>query len=165
MMSAPHDKSFLRGSLTIRSPRSVLLMNPYQLPIVLCLFGVAVVFTFWPNLLEHSPVSFESRGLVHHAWHYALLASSSLTLVGMLSTRPWRLKAELIGLIGLVGAVGVNFVAMLADALGNSPEESSLNGLTLAVRFALILGFTVRAFIVATEPTVDLRETTTTLGG
>lgn len=115
-MSAPHDKSFLHGSVTIRSPRSVLLMNPYQLPIVLCLFGVAVVFTFWPTLLEHSPVSFEARGVVHHAWHYALLSSASLTLVAMFSTRAWRLKAELIGLIGLIGALGMNFVAMVADA-------------------------------------------------
>lgn len=157
-MSAPHD--LWRGAFSIRSPRSVLLLNPYQLPIVLCLFAVSVTFTFWPEVLEHTPLSFEARGIIHHLWHYALLVTSLLTLVGMFSARRWRLKAELIGVIGLIGVLGVNLVAFVADASREAP-----NGLDLAFRLGILLGFMLRAFTLVREPTVDLRETTPTVGG
>lgn len=159
-MSAPHDLHLWRGGVTIRSPRSVLLLSPYQLPVVTCLFAVTVVFTFWPEALEHTPLSFEARGAIHHVWHYAALAASLLTLVGMFSAQRWRLKAELIGLIGLIGVVGVNLVAFVAASTVETP-----NGLDLAFRLGILLGFTVRAVTLVREPTVDLRETTPTVGG
>lgn len=164
-MSAPHDKHLWHGGFSIRSPRSVALLNPYQLPIVTSLLVVSLVFTFWPEVLEHSPLSFETLGIVHHLWHYALLLGSALTLYGMLSVRRRRLKAELIGLITLIGCLAINVTAMVADALGDAPNDASLTGLGLAVRVGILLGFLVRAYIVATEPTVDLRETTTSVGG
>ena len=159
------DKKLLHGSVTIRSPRSVLLLNPYQLSVVLTLLAVSVVFTFWPETLEHSPLSFEERGVVHHVWHYTLLVGSLLTLVGMMSVRRWRLKAELIGLVLMIGALGMNLTAMVADALAANSAESSLSGVGIGVRLAVILGHTIRAYTVATEPTVDLRETNTSVGG
>lgn len=136
-----------------RSPRNVLLLQPFQLFLVVALVAVSVVFTIWPEVLEHSPVSFEKRGVVHHGWHYLLLAGSLITLAGMLSASVRRLRLELVGVCLLVGALGVNLVAVLDD-----PGASNVSGLGVALRVAAILGLTTRAYIVATEPTVRIRD-------
>lgn len=156
-MPAGHDVPLLRGTFTIRSPRSVLLLYPFQLTIVVAILAVSVTFTFWPEALEHAPVSFEQRGVIHHVWHYALLAGSGGTLWGMLSASALRLKVELIGLCLLVGALAMNLATMVADALASTSLESSgLSGLEVALRAGVIAGLVVRAFTVTVEPTVEL---------
>lgn len=144
-----HDVPLLHGTFTIRSPRSVLLLNPFQLPLVVGLLLVAVVFTIWPQALDHSPVSFEKRGLVHHVWHYTLLLGSALTLVGMLAAARWRLKAEFVGLVSLIVVAALNMIALTS-------AEGPTSGFDLALRAAVIVGLSVRAVIVVTEPTVDV---------
>lgn len=140
--------------VTLRNPREALLLNPIQLPLVAVLLAVSVVFTLWPTALDHAPVSFEERGLVHHVWHYALMVGSAATLAGMLSAGARRLRTELVGLSILIGTLGVNLVAEVAGAVEAGHAAS---GLDVALRAAAVLGLTVRAYIVATEPTVDLR--------
>lgn len=155
MKHGDRDVPLLHGSVTIRSPRNVLLLNPLQLPLVVALFTVSVVFTIWPEVLEHSPVSFEQRGFVHHFWHYTLLVGSALTLAGMMSAGPRRLRTELVGLCLLIGALGINLTSAVAAALATHPPEVS--GLVVAMESALIVGLGVRGYIVTVEPTVDLR--------
>jgi membrane-associated HD superfamily phosphohydrolase len=150
------DVPLLHGTITIRSPRSVVLLQPFQLSLVLALWIVSVIFTVWPQALEHSAISFEQRGIVHHVWHYTLLAASATTLVGMFSAGRRRLQVELIGLCLLVGALGMNLTATVADALSTPTEDASLSGIGVATRVAAILGLALRAVIVATEPTVEL---------
>lgn len=147
-MNPAHDVPLLRGTFTIRSPRSVLLLNPFQLPIVFAIAVTAVIFTIFPEVLEHSPVSFEQRGVVHHVWHYSLLLASVLTLIGMVSAGRRRLQVELVGICLLVATLGINLVALVAD--------KSISGLNIALCAGVIVGFIARAVIVATEPTVDL---------
>lgn len=153
-MPREHDVPLLHTTFTLRNPRNVLLLQPFQLFLVLALATVAVVFTIWPEALDHSPVSFERRGLVHHVWHYSLLAGSVVTLAGMLSAGPRRLRIEFTGLCLLVGVLGVNLVACLADA---SEATNMIPGLDVALRAAVISGLAVRAYIIAAEPTVNLR--------
>lgn len=157
MTSRDHDVPLLHGTFTIRSPRSVVLLQPFQLAIAVALTIVSVVFTIWPEVLDHTPVSFERRGLIHHTWHYLLLAGSVSTLAGMFSAGPRRLKIELVGLCLLIGALSINLTSAVAAALATRPPEMS--GLVVAMESAIIVGLVLRAFIVATEPTVDLRST------
>lgn len=140
--------------LSLRNPRDVLLLNPFQLPLVVGLLTAAVVFTFWPAALDHAPVSFERRGVVHHIWHYALLAGAATTLAGMLSAGTRRLRTELVGLCVLIGAMGINLLAVIADAVA---AGQAVSGFTVAVRASVIVGLLARAYIVTVEPTVDLR--------
>lgn len=153
------------GTFTLHNLRSTLLMNPIQLPLVLALMVVSITFTFWPQALDHSPVGFEQRGVVHHVWHYTLLLGSSLTLAGMLSTGRSRLQVEFIGLCLLIGMLAVNLIAMVGGAYANAePGVPPLAGMDVALRAGLILGLAVRAWTVVKEPTVDL-VTTETNGG
>lgn len=152
MTSRDHAVRLLHVAL--RNPRDVLLLNPLQLPVVVALLTVSVVFTIWPEVLEHSPVSFEQRGIIHHFWHYTLLTGAASTLFGMMSAGPRRLKAELVGLCLLIGALGINLTSAVAAALATHPPEVS--GLVVAMESALIAGLSVRAYIVTVEPTVDL---------
>lgn len=140
--------------LSLRNPRDVLLLNPFQLPLVVGLLVTSIVFTFWPAALDHAPVAFERRGVVHHVWHYALLVGAATTLAGMLSAGTRRLRTELVGLCVLIGAMGINLLAVLADALA---AEVAVSGFTVAVRASIIAGLMVRAYTVIVEPTVDLR--------
>lgn len=149
-----HDVPLLHGTFTIRNPRSVVLLQPFQLTLVLTLVAVSVVFTIWPEFLDHAPVSFERRGIVHHIHHYMLLAGATLTAVGMVSAGSRRLRTELVGLCLLIGALGVNLVAEVAHAAG---ADQAASGLDIALRVAAVVGLTLRAYIVATEPTVSLR--------
>jgi hypothetical protein len=149
------DVPLVSGTLTIRNPRRVLLLNPFQTPLVICLLLVSVTFTFWPDALEHAPVGFEERGLMHHVWHYALLLGSLTTLVGMLIASPHRMKVELIGLILLVGTMTMNFAAFIEGMSDGHPSANG-SGLGLALRLAVILGLTVRILILLRQPTVPL---------
>lgn len=88
---------------TIRSPRSIILLTPFEFVVASLLWLLAVVFTIWPAALEHAPVSFEQRGVVHHVWHFALLAGSSLLLTGLFYAGARRLQVELVGLFLTLG--------------------------------------------------------------
>ncbi len=134
----------------------MLLLYPLQFPLVLALFLVSAVFTAWPEALEHSPISFETRGFVHHIWHYTLLVGAALVLVGMLWNNRRRLQVELSGLFLLIGAMGMNFLAV---ATASGPEAP--NGLTIAVRFGVIAGLVLRAWIIISEPVVEIGTITT----
>lgn len=159
MSRGGHDVPLLRGSFTIRSPRSVLLLHPLQMPLVVSLLLISIVFTVWPQALEHDPIGFEQRGWIHHVWHYTLLAGSGVTLWGMLSAGRQRLKVELMGLSLLTGMLGMNLVAVTTEAQSGNSE---ISGLYLAFAASGIVGLLVRAYTLATEPTVDLPTVETT---
>jgi hypothetical protein len=133
-----------------------MVLHPFQLPLTLALFAVSVVFTVWPAALQHSPIGgFETQGPVHHIWHYVLMLGALLILVGMFWANTRRLTVELIGLSVLVGALMMNLIAVVALALDpGSGEEPS--GLGMTIRVGVVLGLTVRAYIIVTEPVVTL---------
>lgn len=145
--------------LSFRSPRTVALLNPFELPIVVALVLVSITFTIWPDLLDHAPVSFEQRGIVHHFWHYGLLLGSLVTLAGMMAGT-WRLRLvlELAGTSLLVGALSMNIIAVTAATVAHD-GDAAVTGLGLAVRSAVMVGFIIRAYILVSEPTVELVQT------
>jgi hypothetical protein len=149
-----------------RRLRDELLLHPYELPFVLGVLVVAIVFTAFPDLLEHTAVGFETRGAVHHLWHHSLTAGAALNLAGRW---PWivrwvgrivafcgrkladsdvGLTMQGIGLTLLLGCLALNLSA-LASA-------GQLGGLAMAIRLALMTGIAVRLFIIIRRPTVDV---------
>lgn len=157
-MNRGADVPLLRATLSIRSPRSVLLLNPYQLCIVGALFVVAVVFTIWPETLEHAPISFERNGVIHHVWHYALLASTGAVLWGMFSSSERRLRIELAGVFILAGCVGLNLTAIVFDAVER--HGTDVAGFGIGIRAGLLAALLVRAWSLVREPLVDISPTT-----
>ncbi len=140
----------------MRNMRAVILLYGVELPIIASLFVVSLVFTVWPGALEHSPISFEERGLVHHVWHYTLLAGASLVLLGMLWNNRKRLKVELMGTVLLIGATGMNLLAV-----GTEEGPDAPNGLSIAYRAGILVGLALRAWIIVSEPVVPLGTATT----
>lgn len=151
---ANDDVPLVSGTITLRNPRRVLLLNPFQTPLVVCLLAVSVVFTFWPEVLEHAPVGFEERGFVHHVWHYCLLLGAATTLVGMLVASRMRLKIELIGLILLSGTMAINLAAVVNEMV--VAHMTTAGGLGLAMRAAILAGLAMRIIIITRHPTVPL---------
>lgn len=143
------------GKLIIRSPRRVALLQPFQFPIMLMLTVVATVMIFWPEVLEHAATSFETRGIIHHIWHYGLLFGSVTALVGMVSSSVHRLKIEVIGVLVVIGMLLMNFIA-LATGDDTPDGEGPMNGLGFAIRLGVLLGLATRAFIILREPTVTI---------
>lgn len=137
-----------------KSLRRVALLHPIELPLVVCLLLVAVVFTVFPQALEHAPVSFEQRGLVHHAWHYSLLMGAGLAAFGLFTCdiRRGRL-VQVAGFTLLVAALAMNLVALIAAETSGDPRVD-LSGLTIAIRVALIIGLLTRMWITAAQPTI-----------
>ncbi len=119
-----------------------MVLMPFQLPLMLAIFMVSVVFTIWPDALQHSPISFEKQGLVHHIWHYSLMLGALLVLIGLFWTSPRRLTVELVGLFALIGALMMNIIAIVALAImpGTAEEPS---GLGMALRVGIISGLAV----------------------
>ncbi len=155
------DVPIKHAMFSIRSPWAVMVLMPFQLPLTWAIFAVSVVFTIWPDALQHSPISFETQGLVHHTWHYSLMLGSLLVLVGLFWTSPRRLTVELVGLCVLMGALVMNLIAVVAFAF--SPEDGEEpSGLGMAIRVGIILGLGVRAYIVIKEPTVNVIQGTLT---
>lgn len=150
------DVPILRGTITIRSPRSVLLLSPL-LPFIVAIFVVSIVFTIWPEALEHSPVSFEERGIIHHLWHYMLMGASALTLLGMFSARDDALRIELSGLVLLIGALAINFTAIAVDFFQHTQDP--VTGLGVGFRAAMIFALTLRAWVIIKDPKVALVRT------
>jgi len=139
----------------MRPVRHVMLLYPFQLPLSLALLSVAVVFTVFPEMLEHSPVSFETRGIIHHLFHYALLVGSALMLAGLFATHRWHIKAELIGLVLVFSAIALNLVAILSDEFSTG-DGDPLSGMTVAIRSAILGGLVVRMWIVTVQPEISL---------
>lgn len=138
--------------------RRVALLHPFEFPTVLCLLLLTIVFTVSPGTLEHSPVSFETRGIVHHVWHYTLLFGSVFAFAGLVIERrvgsiEVGLILELIGITLLLAALAMNFTAL---ALGDE-EGPVLSGLGAAVRVGVMAGFATRMWIIAARPTVTMR--------
>lgn len=132
--------------------RRVVLLHPFDLPIVLSMLVVAVVFTLFPDTLEHSAVSFENRGIVHHVFfHYALLTGSLLALVGLFNDRPRGRVLKVAGFTALLVAITMNLSALVIDAI---QDGTDLSGLTVGNRGALIVGLAVRIWITLAQPTV-----------
>lgn len=140
----------------VRNPRRVLLLHPFQLPLSVCLFAVAVVFTVFPQALEHSPVSFETRGIIHHAFHYALLLGGGCSVIGLFMCGRAALQVELGGLTLLLAALALNLTALIAGELTHDAAVDPLSGLGAALRVGVMLGIAVRMYIVLAQPTVEL---------
>ncbi|MEJ7824924.1 MAG: hypothetical protein WKF48_05820 [Solirubrobacteraceae bacterium] len=111
-----------------------------------------MTFTLAPDTLEHTAVSFEQRGIVHHAWHYMLLVGSVLTLLGLLTQSRIAFRIEFTGLMLLIIAFAVNLVAVVTSG-------EPISGLGLATRSGMLFGLGVRAWIVLTQPTIVVRAT------
>jgi hypothetical protein len=116
-----------------------------------------LVFTIWPQALEHSPISFEKRGVVHHIWHYSLLGGSILSLYGMFSASKLRLQYEFIGLLILTNALLMNLVAQLDTYFDAGPlaVHEGVTGIGLGARIILVLILLLRMFVLYFEPKVD----------
>jgi hypothetical protein len=133
--------------------RRVLLLHPFELPLAVGLLVLAVVFTAFPEVLEHSPVSFEARGVIHHVFHYALLFGAALTVTGLFAVGPRGLAVELAGLTLLLACLALNFTALVAGELDGT---AAFSGLDAALRVAAMVATAVRMWIIATRPTVTM---------
>ncbi len=138
-----------------KSLRRVLLLHPFELPLAVCVLAIAVVFTVFPDVLEHSPISFETRGALHHVWHYLLLLGGALTVTGLFAAGPRCLVIELAGLTLLLMCLLLNFTALIAGEIDGSNIEA-LSGLDAALRVAAMTAVAVRMWIIATRPTVTM---------
>jgi len=149
---------------------STLLLNPFELPLIVCLLVVAVVFTAFPEALDHTAISFENRGAVHHlGFHYPLLFGAAFALIGLLgvprriaeSRLGRRLTPEKIrvlygaGLALIFVAISLNFVALLATEIEANDEP--ISGLTVAIRCTILIGLALKIWILATRPTAIIR--------
>lgn len=140
--------------------RDELLVHPYELPLMVCVLAVAAVFTVFPAALEHTPVSFETRGLIHHlGFHYLLLCGAAFNLAGRVMHRPAvSLWMQFAGLAMILTALALNLTALVAGELDGSGTEP-LGGLDVATRVALMIGIGVRLYIIGTRATVELGAT------
>lgn len=159
MSLRPRDENsgmVIRASFTFTHPRAVILTNPTVL-IAFGLFILSVVFTIWPNALEHAPISFERRGVVHHIWHYSLLGGSMLALYGMFTVGRYRLQYEFFGLLLLVNAMAMNLVAQLSLYIesGTASVTDGVTGIGLGQRFIVIGILLLRMYVLYFEPKVD----------
>lgn len=145
------------AGFSVRSPWAVMVLMPFQLPIMLGAFLVSIVFTIWPDALQHSPISFETQGLIHHVWHYSLALGSVLVLVGMFWTSSRRLQAELAGLFVLMGASAMNLIAVIALVI-DVQGDAEPSGLGIAWRVGILLGMAIRAYIIIREPVVTIKQ-------
>lgn len=137
------------------SPRArLVLLGQSTLPILAALFVIAVTFTITPATLDHSPVAFETRGLVHHGFHYGLLAGALLGLAGALTTNKRGNWLELVGLILVTAAIVMNLTALIADS--THPDGEALSGVGLALRVGAIVQLGVRIWILVTRPTAEI---------
>lgn len=147
----------IKSALSIRSPRAVAILHPFQLPLVLVLAVLSIAFTIAPETLNHTPISFETRGIIHHVWHYTLLGGALLALVGMFAAARRRLQIELSGLFLLAAALTMNLVGLFTvSAATATTGDEPPSGLGMALRVGVIVGLLVRAYTVAREPTVQI---------
>lgn len=145
-----HDVSVTGFTVKVRKPREVILLNS-TVPFVLGMFLVSVVFTIWPEALEHTPIGFEQRGLIHHIWHYSLLFGSTAALFGQFIATKRRLQLELVGLIIVTSAVAMRFITVLAET-----GFREFPGLALALYLSTITMLLLRCYVIIKQPTVLL---------
>lgn len=130
----------------MRPVRAVLFTKPFELLLAACLFVLGVVMILSPTVLEHTPISFETRGVIHHLWHYSLIAGGALTLFGLLWDRPrLALRIELVGLCVMWVAIAENLIAVVTDG-------RPVSGMLLATRVAILSWLVVRAYALLTQP-------------
>ena len=142
-----------------KSVRRVMLLHPFEFPLTVCLLIVAGVFLLFPDVLAHSPVSFEVRGVIHHVWHAVLFAGSLLTVIGVFRVGPRGLVWELVGLTMLLGCLGMNLAALVSNEVAASSAGEQLSGIDAVLRVAAMSAIAIRIWIIATRPTVTMTVT------
>lgn len=109
-----------------------------------CFVILGTLFTVFPPLLNHSPVSFENRGPIHHLWHYLLLVGGFGLMLGIwyrhLQTENWALWV-------CAGVVTLNFVALIAKDIATQ-STAGLSGMDAAARVVLLLTLGIRLFAI-----------------
>ena len=153
----------MREQNGFRSPLEVALVYPVMAGMVFWFVVVSVMFTVWPGALEHAPVSFEERGVIHHIWHYSLLAGALATATGMLWTSQRRTLVEILGLLMLICAVTLNLIAVVGDGLTDG-LSGSLEGWDMALRLGILTGLALRVYVLAVEPVIEVPVQTETKG-
>ncbi len=133
----------------MRKLPTVMFTRPFEFAIAVALFGVCVIFTTFPETLEHAPAGFEDRGIAHHIFHYTLLLGSLLILVGLLLKRGLADEIERAGLVLTAGALTVNLIGFL-----DSAPFDELPGVGAALRAAVILGLILRAVALTSFPRI-----------
>lgn len=92
---------------------------------------LGTLFTLFPEFLEHSPIGFEKRGIVHHGWHYLiLLGGFSLVLGVWLRDR----ALEAFGLVACGFPVLLNLVAIFTA----TDDFRDTSGIDIALRLVVI---------------------------
>lgn len=98
---------------------------------------LGTLFTISPELLEHSPVGFETRGILHHVFHYLILIGGlALTLAVSIRDR----VMEIAGLVACGVPTLLNLLALAtadAESIGVSLNES-VSGMDIAVRLIVL---------------------------
>ena len=104
---------------------------------------LGTMFTLWPETLEHSPVGFEKRGGVHHAWHYAILIGGLALLIGLM-IHDWAF--EIAGLILCGCAVGLNLASTITagDDHFTASLNESVSGFGIALRAVVFTWIVLR---------------------
>lgn len=157
-MMPADGQHIVRRTISFTSPRQVFLRNPVAIEVT-GLFIIAIVFTIWPLALEHSPISFEQRGVVHHVWHYTLLGGSALALFGMFSAHPRRLQLEFVGVLSVALAVALNLVAQVERLISEGAVAALTEGVTgfgIAARGVIMLHLLLRCYILVKDPEVNI---------
>lgn len=98
------------------------------LAVVFVVLGTA--FTLAPEFLEHSPVGFEARGVVHHAWHYLVLMGGLSLLIGVLMRDR---VFEAMGLVGCGATIVLNLAALLTTV-----STADVSGMDIASRVVVL---------------------------
>lgn len=139
--------------------RTVLLLHPFQVPIMVAMLIVAIVFQISPDTLSHTAVSFETRGIAHHVlFHYPLLFGAAFALAGLLIEGGRVVIAdltiadllEIAGLTLVMVALAINLIALVASG-------ADLNGLVLATRTGMLAALAARIYILIARPSVIVR--------
>ncbi len=130
------------------------LLRQSPLPILVTLLAVSIVFTLSPEALSHSPVSFETRGIIHHVWHYTLLGGTLLGLIGAVIVD--RRSMELVGLILVEAALALNLIAIVTFEITGVGPGDAASGLGIALRVGVMAQIATSIWILTTEPLLEL---------
>ena len=87
--------------------------NAFSLILGLAFVVLGTAFTVFPDLLDHTAVGFEQRGILHHVWHAVVWLGGYALLTGVFMRDP-VVTAVGMGLCGV--AVVWNLAAILSHA-------------------------------------------------
>jgi hypothetical protein len=155
----------VQRTITMKNPRTVIAMNPGTVCITFAILIVAVVFTIWPDVLEHSPIAFETRGVIHHVWHYALMIGAAMTLIGEFGAFRKALVVEMVGVSLLTSAVAMNLAAMVVAAMTLESQGhfegggGAPSGLGMALRAGVVAMYLIRTWVLVYQPIVRVQVT------